>query len=130
MCMFPLTLAQSWEKPGEVGGMSSLFLVLSSSCSLPLEKRRKVVCQGPSKKLTCICSFDFFPYTFYCNTDIGQYNPNFCVYAFQSGGGMSLALEEKILNIENNVVDIKEAFSHSIIIFSYSVCSPPRFLLP
>jgi hypothetical protein len=52
------------------------------------------------------------------------------VYAFQSGGGMSLALEEKILNIENNVVDIKEAFSHSIIIFSYSVCSPPRFLLP
>ena len=26
----------------------------------------------------------------------------------QSGGGMSLAMEEKILNIENNVMDIKE----------------------
>jgi len=26
----------------------------------------------------------------------------------QNGGGMSLAMEEKILNIENNVIDIKE----------------------
>jgi hypothetical protein len=28
----------------------------------------------------------------------------------QSGGGMSLAMEEKILNIENNVIEIKEVF--------------------
>jgi hypothetical protein len=29
----------------------------------------------------------------------------------QSGGGMSLAMEEKILNIENNVMDIKEVIN-------------------
>ena len=42
---------------------------------------------------------------------IGRLN-SYTLHAPQSGGGMSLAMEEKILNIENNVIDIKEVCTH------------------
>lgn len=36
----------------------------------------------------------------------------------QAGGGMSLAMEEKILNIENNVIDIKEVMILQTFVFT------------
>ena len=36
----------------------------------------------------------------------------------QAGGGMSLAMEEKILNIENNVIDIQEVMILQTFVFT------------